>query len=276
MAAQYCALRVIDALLLDGRLNLDAQNDYGETALHLVAALGDKSAIKVAKLLLQYGASLLVTDKWGRTPLDVSIDCGELHLVVVFEEHLKDTALCTEDQREEVRLRSLTYRQAIAVSTVDETAMNSRATMLASSLLKECTSMKLRPVETKIQNIFTCEKTVEVAETPAPAINSRKILSKLVEFPGSLDEIRGYLDDTEHVDPAGKDAYGLTALHKFASWNKCEYLDLLIPHLSREDLLMKCPMGKSALNYATESGAMAASALLVAIAFNIVDSSSSS
>ena len=189
---------------------------------------------------------------------------------------MKDTALCTEDQREEVRLRSLKYRQAIAVCTVDETAMNSRATMLANLLLKECTSMKLRPVETKIQNIFKCEKTVEAVKTPTPAINCRKILSKLVEFPGSIDEIRGYLDDTEHVDPAGKDAYGLTALHKFASWNKCEYLDLLIPHLSREDLLMKCPMGKSALNYATESGAMAAaSLLLVAIAFNTVDSSSS-
>ena len=39
------------------------------------------------------------------------------------------------------------------------------------------------------------------------------------------------------ADPAGRDAFGLSALHKFAAWNKVDLLELLLPFLSEQDLV---------------------------------------
>jgi ankyrin repeat protein len=52
-------------------------------------------------------------------------------------------------------------------------------------------------------------------------------------------------------------------LHKFASWNKTEYIDLLVPCLKKEDLEIKCPEGKTALHYAVEMASVAAVKRLV-------------
>lgn len=38
------------------------------------------------------------------------------------------------------------------------------------------------------------------------------------------------------IDVGGKDAFGMTALHKFASWNKTELMDAIVPLLDPEQL----------------------------------------
>ena len=68
---------------------LDAQNNFGETALHLCAGSGDKSAAKAALLLLENGASLALVDKWYRGPLNVSHDNAENSLVQVLKHHIE-------------------------------------------------------------------------------------------------------------------------------------------------------------------------------------------
>ena len=62
---------------------------------------------------------------------------------------------------------------------------------------------------------------------------------------------------------------GLTSLHKFASWNKTDYLDLLIPKLTPVELEAKCPEGKTALHYAVEMASVAAVKALVNAGVNI-------
>lgn len=52
-------------------------------------------------------------------------------------------------------------------------------------------------------------------------------------------------------------------MHKFSSWNKTDYLDLLVPCLKKEDLEIKCPEGKTALHYAVEMASVAAVKRLV-------------
>ena len=79
-----------------------------------------------------------------------------------------------------------------------------------------------------------------------------------------MTEITAHLANESGVDPAGADAYGLTALHKFASWNKTELLALLIPKLSAEQLNAKCPEGKTALHWAVEMASVGAVKALVA------------
>jgi hypothetical protein len=63
----------------------------------------------------------------------------------------------------------------------------------------------------------------------------RQALSKLVEYPGGgAEKLASLLDDAVGVDPAGRDYMGLTALHKFASWDKPELLDVLLPRLDED------------------------------------------
>ena len=58
------------------------------------------------------------------------------------------------------------------------------------------------------------------------------------------------------IDPAGTDSYGLTALHKFASWNKTLFIELIVSKLTAEEINAKCPEGKTALHWAVEMAAV--------------------
>ena len=92
-------------------------------------------------------------------------------------------------------------------------------------------------------NILNCEnsevnnelKENIVSSAPCPALTP---LSKLVEFPGDINTIRSMLEDGLPcaVDAAGKDMFGLTALHKFASWNKTDIIEVILPFLSDDDV----------------------------------------
>jgi len=60
-------------------------------------------------------------------------------------------------------------------------------------------------------------------------------LSKLVEFPGDPTKLKELLSDPS-VALNGKDMYGITALMKFAAWNKVDLLHLLLPLLDSEEV----------------------------------------
>ena len=68
------------------------------------------------------------------------------------------------------------------------------------------------------------------ASCSQPPPSRKPALSKLVEYPGEPGEVARLLAAGE-VEPHGCDLFGLTALHKFASWDKVDLLDLLLPHL---------------------------------------------
>merc|ERR1712125_135573 len=59
------------------------------------------------------------------------------------------------------------------------------------------------------------------------------------------------------VDPAGRDMFALTALHKFAAWDKVDLMELLLPHLSDGDInATGGDDGFSALHHAVSMGAV--------------------
>lgn len=58
-----------------------------------------------------------------------------------------------------------------------------------------------------------------VNATPA----RQRPLSKLVEYPGDVAAITALLGEAD-VNAAGKDMFGLAAVHKFASWDKVLFL----------------------------------------------------
>jgi hypothetical protein len=67
-------------------------------------------------------------------------------------------------------------------------------------------------------------------------MSSRIALSKLVEFPGDPVKLSEWLHCRSDIDFGGKDMYGLAAIHKFASWNKVDLLELLLPVLTVEQI----------------------------------------
>ena len=67
----------------------------------------------------------------------------------------------------------------------------------------------------------------------------------------------------------GRDAFGLTALHKFSSWNKTNYLELLLPKLTLSEINAICPEGKSALHYAIEMASVGSIKILIKYNINI-------
>ena len=139
---------------------------------------------------------------------------------------------------------------------------------LGGGLLGGIGGIKLKKVETKEKTMFSkSEGKVGSAgagsKTATSLSDGRKALSKLVDFPGDVDEITRHLDDPSSVDPDGPDAYGLCAIHKFASWNKTVLLDLLLPKLSPGGIDRKDKEGKTALHWAVEMASVAAVKSLV-------------
>ena len=90
------------------------------------------------------------------------------------------------------------------------------------------------------------------AKDAAEPKDGRKALSKLIDFPGDVEAIRKHLANKDAIDPAGNDAYGLAAIHKFASWNKVELLQMLLPNLTADEINARDPEGKTALHWAVE------------------------
>lgn len=72
-----------------------------------------------------------------------------------------------------------------------------------------------------------------------PEIKKNKTpLSKMIEYPGDPALVTSLLktDANPQIDPAGKDMLGYSALHKFASWDKIDLLEMLLPHLTSDDI----------------------------------------
>lgn len=264
LASLYASLEALKVLFLEPRASslLNAQNNYGETALHLCAGSGDKSAQKAAKLLLDAGASLLLKDKWNRSPLDVAHDNAENPLVRVFDSYL---SLASQELREQVEAQSKAHQEENQRSAVPELHQERRQALFGGGALGSALS-GLKKTVVKEKHMFARAEgmvgTNDANVSHGAYKTQGKVLSKMIDFPGDLDEITKLLAD-DSVDPAGFDAFGLCALHKFASWNKVDFIELTVPKLTVEQLNAQDREGKTALHWACEMASVAAVKTLV-------------
>lgn len=261
LAALYASLEALKVLFVDERTKslLDAKNQWGETPLHLCAGSGDKGAARAAGLLLEAGASILEKDKWARGPLDVAHDNGENSLVSVFDEHLKKQPQELQDKVQAQRQAYLQKKNE-KVDISDE-AKQSQKNAIFGGLAGALKGLKKTEVTEKTM-FAKSEGGVDKSKTYVDAKSTGKVLSKMIDFPGDLEEIKKHLANSQ-VSAAGKDAFGLTALHKFASWNKAEFIHLLAPHLQKQDIDAQDPDGKTALHWACEMASVNAISKLV-------------
>uniref|UniRef100_A0A7S3LNK9 Uncharacterized protein n=1 Tax=Aplanochytrium stocchinoi TaxID=215587 RepID=A0A7S3LNK9_9STRA len=224
---------------------------------------------KAARLLLDAGASITVTDQWHRGPLDVARENAENALVGVFASWLDTQSADLKKNVEEISAAFLKEKNN-KVEPNQQSKVQLQKTFLQLGGLN--LKANLKKVEVKEKTMFAKAegKVTDKKPTGKDAKSTGKILSKLVDFPGDVKEITKHLSNAE-VDPAGTDAFGLTALHKFASWNKTELVDMLLPKLTREQINFQDRDGKTALHWACEMASVAVVSQLAAN--NFVDAS---
>ena len=93
--------------------------------------------------------------------------------------------------------------------------------------------------------------------------NGKRALSKLVEYPGDPEAVSRLLSDPA-IDAAAADMFGLTALHKFAAWDKVELVELLLPVLDTAAInATGGETGATALHQAIDMGAVRAARRLL-------------
>lgn len=252
IASQSNSLRCARALLDVGGAQLDATNEWCETPLHLAAAAGHVALVEVllaASRERQYDWQD-AKDRWGRSVPRVAREHGELVVLALLS---SDGADSDADN----------FRSRGSPSAEGEqggrTAQHEllRQELLSTLCSRECDAApageRLAPQEVHV-----------APSAPALVLSTRRVLSKLVEYPPDTDAVRALLQ-TECVDLGGRDMFGLTALHKFAAWDCCELVELLLPLLSRE-----CANARggdsswTALHYAADAGSDGAYAALLA------------
>ena len=211
LSALYASLEVLKLMFADARAAklINVQNNYGETPLHLCAGSGDKGAGRAAGLLLEAGASLLLKDKWGRGPVDVAHDNGENSLVGVFSGFLAKQP--AELQAQVTALTEEYKKVKNSRPAIEEGKKAEQAKIIFGALGGALKGLKKVDVQEK--TMFA--KAEGATESKATMATPGRVLSKLIDFPGDVEEIKKHL--ANGVPANGKDAYGLTALMKFAS-----------------------------------------------------------
>mmetsp|Transcript_2025 Transcript_2025/g.2890 ORF Transcript_2025/g.2890 Transcript_2025/m.2890 type:complete len:415 (+) Transcript_2025:27-1271(+) len=264
------SLRIVRAIrsgqIQNSKNLIDCKNEWGETAMHLAAAAG---FVDVIKELVHAKASVDASDKWGRSPLKVASESGESSAVSCLESlgaKLEPKAEATTlplsiPQPPPMFPKSLPSVPVSAKSNVPngkpKATMRSLFTdefkKRAARMAKQRKSREKKQQKSVLKNVESAKKR---KPTFKPLVNgSPPALSKLVEYPGDVEAVKRLLKEKK-ANPTGKDMYGLTALHKFASWDKVDLVEAILPYLSKEDInSQRSSDGSTCLHLAISMGA---------------------
>eukprot|EP01125_Pyxidicula_operculata_P022924 TRINITY_DN9688_c0_g1_i1.p1 TRINITY_DN9688_c0_g1~~TRINITY_DN9688_c0_g1_i1.p1 ORF type:complete len:361 (+),score=81.08 TRINITY_DN9688_c0_g1_i1:145-1227(+) len=240
LASMSNSLRVLKFILMELYSDtqviplIDQVNDWGESALHLAAAAGN---VEVIEILISKGANADIYDKWKRLPLTVAKENGDSKIIDILSKVTKEL---------ETAVSSVVEHQPMGDS--QKKLIEDFMTTVAK---RENKNYDYESVEVK--HVIKFDKPEKII--PKPITNTKKMaLSKKIEYPGDVDLVKKLLMD-ETIDPAGPDMFGVTALHKFAAWGKVDLLELLLPHLTHDDMNVTSQSeGFSALHWCLEMG----------------------
>ena len=245
---------------------IDMRTIWDETPLHLAASTGN---LEITRLILNNSSNdintvhstddsctlLQAVDKWGRNPIDVAIENGYTLVITYFETtypelhqqsiHRVNSSITHTDevnnkissqcvvkdiQNELLQSKLFQRSQKSASSTHDVSKASDSSAALEPTPPLIPPSSQLPP-----PSIHTVTIIPPTPSSPPPPRPTPRALSKLIEYPGDPDRLIALLADPT-VDPQGKDMYGWTALHKFASWDKTDLLDILLTTVDNIDV----------------------------------------
>ncbi|EOD06610.1 hypothetical protein EMIHUDRAFT_219147 [Emiliania huxleyi CCMP1516] len=258
--------KCVDALLCDGRTDVSAKSAHGMSALHVAAS---SNALTSLLRLLAAGLSVDQRNEWEETPLHVAV--------------AGDSSSCVAALLSAGASAFAVDRWGRSASAVAEQQGSNPARFGlpdAESLPKRATrSVEGAAAAVEPDHAAFASMRVALANDLAEAIADRRAtagrrpaLSKLVEWPGDEAEVARLLA-CGSVEPAGRDAFGLSAHHKFCSVAatslaalRVRALRLLIERCGESRLRLEATArdsaGRTALEIAIERGHGAAAALL--------------
>lgn len=167
------------------------------------------------------GFSILVSNQ-------VAVDQGE-HSVIDY--------LATVYPRDYFQLVT-EQRQNVSVAVPDAVLwLHQQVAVLAVQAVKAKPLFDLPSVDVLSSAPLPAVKCFQSTTTTSPR---RRALSQLLEYPGPSIADFELLMDREDVDIGGADMFGYLALHKLASWNAVEHLEVLVKRLHSSALRVKC------------------------------------
>lgn len=222
-----------------GEIDLNSQNVWKETPLHLASSAGRG---KIIDLLCKNGADPRLKDSWGRTPIRVAYENGEIET----ENALLN--FCSKEEVEEAKKQAQEVHTNIfsgRPGESEERERRSKVAYLMEAFEKEVIGEdKINKIKEriasgesiiKINHIFDVGGKVVENSTPimTQETHHRVSLAQKFEYgisPSDLNELNKFLQDPQ-IDNDGKDMYGWNAFQKALFFQQLEYVGVLLDHL---------------------------------------------
>lgn len=261
---------------------VNVQNSWGETALHLCAAMGDEC---ILQKLVDAGCDQTLRDNWTRTAIDVAMQNGHgdvarrvLDMVNLTPQSATESQQVGLVQSEAVVSE---FMQALAARAAAPSDVVVRVRHIFSHAAEALPSSSSAAANENTSKPLPLLGTILTPSAVCSDDWRRVCLSKRLEYPGDPAQVAAWLErstrecttsdeEQQHVRFVnGKDMFGLTALHKSASWDKVDLLQMLLSTRG-VDVNVQNAEGFTALHCCVEARAMrTAAALLLDARLNI-------
>jgi hypothetical protein len=133
------------------------------------------------------------------------------------------------------------------------------STLKSNSSATEATIVKhifASPLDKVTSHLNASHSNYETIEN-IPGTKRKKSISQQVEYPGDLEKLRLMLDNSDEYDRSGKDMFGVSAIHKFAAWNKSDLLQMLMRDMTENEVnALGGENNFSCLHYSIEMNAL--------------------
>jgi ankyrin repeat protein len=229
LAVTSSSVRVLRFVLghpvLDIRI-MNQQTQWGETALHIATGIGNPDVVQI---LLDSGIDEGLKDNWNRTAADIAKETGHDYLfdgTTLSSKHLTTTEEKASKTDNNDNPENGIQRRLISSEFLK--AVKSRKTPESTILVKNIFSVQLDTLQHNPQDCPEVSASTTSQQSTTATTAKRVSISKMVEYPGDPEALQKMINDPEHYDINGKDFYGLSAIHKIASWNKSDLMEILL------------------------------------------------
>ena len=218
VVAEKSMYRSMDIFLESKKFEIDSQDDFGDTALHLAAKKGD---IKMFNKIMEHGASINIKNKEDKTALDI---------LQQFHDKIKQEEQQISSAKQQLEREGISSQQ-------ENTALISLRTK------KDELSVQLRKMQ------LICQSSSSRASNDLLARDPQSILFNAVKR-NEIEEVERLLLH-DKVSPKIMDANKTTPLHLAVLNKNLKIVDLLLS--ARAPISPQDKMGNTPLHYAVIS-----------------------
>ncbi|KAJ3227559.1 hypothetical protein HDU81_006578 [Chytriomyces hyalinus] len=263
-------------------------NAWGETPLSLAAAA---NALETCRILVEANPTALeMVDQWGRNPIHIAAQNGYDKLADLIrawaDEFGLDVSALDLDSKAQLpppapgpptppRAPQAPPPPPPGISAINlPTAIAPVTNELMAALAKRNERVSTVAAQVQVKHIFSSHTesinqpnlaSVVAPVQITPQTKKLKAISSYIEYPGDTDSLKSMLKNSGEYSILGKDMFGWSALHKLASWNKPDLLQMVLDAIPRNEGISDNSNadGFTAMHCAIDNGAVDAVSVLV-------------